>query len=323
MIELPVWPKAFPDTQATAILKQELSDFQVVEIPQQTPSGEGEHVWLYVKKQGANSQWVAQQIADFAQVKEMDVGLAGLKDRHAITEQWFSVYLPKGDTPDFSQLNNEEFQILKQTRHSKKLRRGDLQGNQFTLLLREVTGEQALIERNLQLIAEQGVPNYFGAQRFGHDGGNVEAGRAMLAREIRVKQRAKKSIYLSAVRSFIFNEILAERLKLNNWQQPIAGDVVHEGFPTGALWGRGRLATSDEAGAIEQQVSERYAELCDGLEHAGLSQERRSLVAKPQQFQWQWLENKQLLLSFFLPSGYYATSLLHECIEVTEPSRKP
>lgn len=322
MTSLPVWPKAYSETGAEALFKQQVSDFQVTEVPLQTPSGEGEHVWLYIEKQGANSNWVAQHLAEFARVKEMDVGMAGLKDRHAITQQWFSVYLPKGYTPDFSQLVNPEFRVLQQSRHSKKLRRGDLLGNQFTLLLRELNVAPEALQANLQQIAEQGVPNYFGAQRFGHDGGNIEAGRAMLARELRVKQAAKKSIYLSAVRSLIFNEVLAQRVRQGNWQQAIAGDVLVDGLPTGPLWGRGRLATSALAAELEQQIAERYSELCDGLEHAGLQQERRSLVAKPENFTWQWLTETELSLSFFLPAGYYATSLLHECVAVREPERK-
>lgn len=320
MTHLVNWPQAYPATQSRALFKQEPSDFKVTEVPLVQPSGEGEHVWLRVEKTGANSNWVAKQLADLAGVKEMDVGMAGLKDRHAITQQWFSVYLPQSDAPDFSQLNNDEFKILKQTKHSKKLRRGDLQGNHFEIVLREVTGEKATLENNLQLIQAQGVPNYFGAQRFGHDGGNIEMGRAMLAREITVKQRSKKSIYLSAVRSFIFNEVLAERVRQGLWPNAMAGDIIEE-YPTGPLWGRGRLATTDEALIFEQHIAERYQQLCNGLEHAGLSQERRSLVAKPQEFSWQWLEDKQLRLSFFLQAGYYATSLLQELVTVTEPDR--
>lgn len=320
-MSLPNWPKAYPETQATAVLKQHNTDFKVTEIPLALPCGEGEHVWLYIEKNGANSAWVAKKIADLAGVKEMDVGLAGLKDRNAITRQWFSVYLPKGATPDFKALNDAEITVLEQSRHSKKLRRGDLLGNRFEIVLRDVQGDREKIEHNLGLIQQQGVPNYFGEQRFGHDGGNIESGRAMLAREIKVKNQAKKSIYLSAVRSLLFNEVLAERVRQHNWLQLIAGDVEAQQQPTGPLWGRGRLASTEAALALEQSIADQYQALCDGLEHAGLQQERRSLVAKPELFSWQWLENNQLALSFSLPSGYYATSVLQECFTTSEPDR--
>lgn len=320
-MSLPKWPKAYPETQAIAVLKAENADFKVTELPLAMPCGEGEHVWLYVEKNGANTAWVAKKIAEFAGVQEMDVGMAGLKDRNAITRQWFSVYLPKGETPDFTGINDAEITLLEQKRHSKKLRRGDLLGNRFEIVLRDVQGSQQAIEHNLGLIQQQGVPNYFGAQRFGHDGGNIEAGRAMLAREIKVKNRAKKSIYLSAVRSFLFNQVLAERIQQDNWHGLIAGDIANDNLPTGPLWGRGRLATTGAALELEQAIVAEHNQLCDGLEHAGLSQERRALVAKADDFRWQWLENQQLKLTFSLPAGYYATSILQEFVTVSEPER--
>ena len=322
MLSLPNWPKAYPETQASGILKAQPADFKVTELPLALPCGEGEHVWLYIEKTGANTAWIAKRLAQLAGIKEMDVGYAGLKDRHAITKQWFSLYLPKGAVPDFSQLNDSEMTVLEQSRHSKKLRRGDLLGNKFEILLREVQGEQAVIERNLAWVQSQGVPNYFGAQRFGHDGGNVEAGRAMLAREVKVKSPEKKSIYLSAVRSFIFNEVLAQRIEQGLWGKTLAGDIIEQGQATAPLWGRGRLASSEDCLALEQAVAARYPELCDGLEHAGLSQERRSLVALADRLSWHWQENDQLALTFSLPAGYYATSLLQEVLQVSEPSER-
>jgi tRNA pseudouridine13 synthase len=316
------WPNAYPNTQASALFKQNNHDFKVTEIPLHSPTGEGEHIWLYVKKDGANTAYVAQCIADFAGVKEKDVGFAGLKDRYAITEQWFSVYFPKGDTPDFLTLQHDEFEILKQTRHTKKLRRGDLYGNTFEIILREIQGNKQLIESNLGRIAEDGIPNYFGAQRFGHHGDNIEQGRRMLAREIRVRNAKKKGIYLSAVRSFIFNEILAERIRADLWAQPLVGDVFDdENLPTGALWGRGRVNTSEAAGAIENSIAKRYPELCEGLEHAGLSQERRSLVAMPNEFNCEWLASDRLKLNFSLKAGQYATAVIDEILKVEEPQR--
>jgi len=319
---LPLWPKAYPASGASATLKLLNEDFIVTEMPLQLPSGAGEHIWLDVEKNGANTAFVAQQLAEAAGVKAWDVGYAGLKDRHAITRQWFSIYFPKGEAPDLTALQHPEFKVLSQSRHVKKLRPGDLQGNRFRIMLRDVTGEREAIEANLQAIASQGVPNYFGAQRFGHEGGNVEQGRAMLAREIRVRNPKKKGIYLSAVRSFVFNEVLALRIQQGHWGQTLPGDAMDEaGRPTGPLWGRGRVSSTEQAQALENGVAARHATLCDGMEHAGLDQQRRALVASPLDLAWEWPQADQLLLSFSLPAGTYATSVLNEILRTTEPER--
>lgn len=319
---LPKWPNAYPVSGASATLKRLNEDFIVTELPLQLPGGEGEHIWLDIEKNGANTAFVAQQLAAAAGVQERDVGYAGLKDRYAITRQWFSIYFPKGETPDLTQLQHPEFKVLSQSRHVKKLRPGDLLGNRFRIVLRDVTGERDALEANLKAVATKGVPNYFGAQRFGFEGGNVEQGRAMLAREIRVRNPKKKGIYLSAVRSFVFNEVLALRIEQGLWGQTLPGDVMDEaGSPTGPLWGRGRVSTTDRAQALENGVAERHAALCEGMEHAGLDQDRRALVARPQEMAWEWPQADQLVLTFSLPAGNYATSVLNELLRTTEPER--
>lgn len=319
---LPEWPKTYPETGARGSLKQHNEDFCVTELPLVLPSGEGEHIWLQVKKNGANTAYVAQCIADNARVKVMDVGYAGLKDRYSIAEQWFSVYFPKGVTPDFLQLKHDEFSVLTQQRHVKKCRRGDLLGNQFEIVLRDVQGEHARIQENLLEIQQHGVPNYFGPQRFGRDGGNVEQGYLMLTRATRVRQQKMKGLYLSAVRSFIFNEILAERINQGLWVKALEGDLLDEqGNPTGALWGRGRINTTAAAAELENAIARQNAALCEGMEHAGLKQERRPLAAIPQNMTWQWLDESQLQLSFSLSAGYYATSVLREILDAQEADR--
>jgi tRNA pseudouridine13 synthase len=319
---LPQWPNAYPASGASATLKFINEDFIVTELPLQRPSGEGEHLWLDVEKNGANTAFVAQQLAEAAGVEESDVGYAGLKDRYAIARQWFSIHLPKGETPALTALQHPEFTVLSQSRHLKKLRPGDLRGNRFRILLRDVIGNRDAIETNLKAVASQGVPNYFGAQRFGHGGGNVEQGRAMLAREIRVRNPKKKGIYLSAVRSFVFNEVLALRIHQGLWGKTLTGDVMDEaGRPSGPLWGRGRVITTDQAQALENGVAERHATLCHGMEYAGLDQERRALVASPEAMSWEWPQDDQLVLTFSLPAGNYATSLVNEILLATESNR--
>ena len=319
---LPQWPRAYPASGAGATLKFLNEDFIVTELPLQLPAGEGEHLWLDIEKNGANTAFVAQQLAEAAGVEERAVGYAGLKDRHAITRQWFSIHLPKGEAPDLTLIQHPEFKVLSQSRHLKKLRPGDLQGNRFRIVLRDVTGDRDALEANLEAVASQGVPNYFGAQRFGHDGGNVELGRAMLAREIRVRHPKKKGLYLSAVRSFVFNEVLALRMQQGLWGKTLPGDVMDEaGRPTGPLWGRGRVITTDQAQALEMGVAEHHATLCHGMEHAGLDQERRGLVASPADMSWEWPQADRLVLTFSLRAGTYATSVLNEIVRTTEPDR--
>lgn len=310
---LPDWPRAYQTPEVQGFFRSHNADFRVTELALEAPTGDGEHIWLEVEKNGANTAWVAKRLAQRAGVREMDVGYAGLKDRHAITRQWFSIYLPRVAEPDFSDLNDEEMQVLSQQRHVRKLRRGDLAGNQFELHLRGLKGELEQLQPVLEQIRQQGVPNYFGEQRFGHDGHNVSSGLAMLRGEFKVKNRTKRSLYLSAVRSLLFNQVLARRIDELGWPASMPGDVLDEqGLATAPLWGRGRLTTTADALALETQVAEGYAEACDGLEHAGLKQERRAVVAQPMQLQWQRPQTDELTLSFLLAPGYYATSILRE-----------
>ena len=321
---LPQWPAAYPPSGARATLKRLNEDFVVTELPLQPPCGEGEHLWLEVEKRGANTAFVAQRLAQAAGVKDVDVGYAGLKDRHAVARQWFSIHLPKGGAPDPTRLRHPEFEVLSQSRHVRKLRRGDLLGNRFRIVLRDVTGDRDAVEANLEAVAARGVPNYFGAQRFGHGGANVERGRAMLAREIRVRDPKTKGLYLSAVRSFVFNEVLALRIERGLWGRTLPGDVTDEaGRPTGPLWGRGRVTTTDEARALENEVAGRHATVCRGMEYAGLDQERRALVASPAEMSWDWPRPDELVLAFSLPAGSYATSVLDELLRTSEPDRHP
>ena len=156
----------------------------------------------------------------------------------------------------------------------------------------------------------------------GFDNPEEELLKAKLAREIRVRNPKKKGIYLSAVRSFVFNEVLALRIQQGLWGKTLPGDVMDAaGRPTGPLWGRGRVSTTDQAQALENGVAERHATLCDGMEHAGLDQERRALVARPVDLSWNWPQADRLVLTFSLPAGVYATAVLSEVLHTAEPER--
>lgn len=317
-----------------ARLRSNAEDFQVEEILGYDADGAGEHALLWVEKRGANTDWVARELAKFAGVSPVAVGYAGMKDRHAVTRQTFSVQLAGKPDPDWSAFPHAEVRVLAATRHSRKLKRGALRGNRFVLLLREARGDRVLAEQVLQQIATRGVPNYFGEQRFGREGGNVAQARAMFAGK-RV-DRDKRSFLFSAARSQIFNEVLAARVERGNWDAALEGEVwslagsrswfgpetfnevladrlargdIH---PSGPLWGQGEPPTQGEAGALERDVAAANGDLVAGLVSARMDQERRPLRLIPKDLKWRWLDHEVLELIFELPASAYATVVVRE-----------
>lgn len=305
------FPYAYGQPEATANFRVEPEDFQVDENLGFHPIGEGEHVYLHVWKRGENTAWVAERIAELAQVQVMDVGYCGRKDRHAVTTQWFSIYLPKKELePDWAALNSESIKILSVSRHQHKLRRGDHETNRFIIRLRDfVVADKSAFEQKVANVLAQGVPNYYGEQRFGRNGNNLPEAHAILVDGKRIRDKQKRGLMLSAARSYLFNQVLAARVLANNWQILLQGEP--ESYPTAPLWGRGRSAASGDALLIENAVMEAWADWRDGLEHAGLSQERRALVLKPEAASWRWIES-DLEISFTLGSGEFATTILRE-----------
>ena len=307
-------------------------DFEVDEDLGFEPSGEGEHLLLRIEKRGANTSWVAQQLARWAGIAEYGVGYAGIKDRHAVARQSFSLHLPGRRAPGLDTLQVEGVRVLSAHWHRRKLPRGALRGNAFTLVLREVAGDRDAIESRLQRIAGRGFPNAFGTQRFGHGGGNVERARALFA-GARVG-RAERSMLLSAARSALFNAVLEQRIADGSWDSGSEGEVWMldgrssifgpepltaeltaraqrlEIHPTGPMWGRGEPLPQGAVRALEQEVAARHRELADGLERAGLAQERRALRARARDLRWEFPAEGVLALRFALSRGTYATSLL-------------
>lgn len=330
-------PRAHGAPVLSARMRAAPEDFRVDEDLGFAPSGEGEHLFLAIEKRGANTAWVAQQLARWAGIAEHGVGYAGLKDRHAVTTQAFTVHLPKRTAPDFAALEHPDFRVLSHAWHARKLPRGALRGNRFGLLLRQVQGEREAIEARLAAIRAGGVPNYFGEQRFGRDGGNLAQARAMFAGKR--LPRDKRSILLSAARSAIFNDVVARRVEAGTWDRAIDGDVfmlegTHSVFgpepatpalqarlraldvhPTGTLWGAGPLRSTGDCAALESAVSAQHAELAAGLENAGLKQERRALRLAVRDLAWEWRESA-IFLEFFLPAGAYATTVLQALGEI-------
>ena len=322
----------------TGVIRTSPEDFKVDEKFAFNFTGEGEHALIHIEKTDTNTDWLARQIAEVSGLKKADVSYAGLKDRKAVTTQWFSVWLPGKPDPDWSLLNSENITVLDSCRHNRKLRRGSLLGNQFTLIVRDVEGDASYLEQRMKIIKQDGVPNYFGEQRFGIDGQNLEKAKIMFGGK-RVKDRFKRSIYLSAARSAMFNDVLSERVEMNKWANGMSGDVMlldnshsyflatdidgeikrrldeHDIHPSGPLWGRGELLSKLEVAKLEKKLANKFEIFDVGLKNARLDQDRRSLRLSVNDLQWNYDAEKKLLeLSFFLPSGGYATSVLREII---------
>jgi tRNA pseudouridine13 synthase len=332
-------PRAFGESVLTARFRSTAEDFFVEEMASFQPTGEGEHLLLTVEKRGMNTAFAARKLAAWAGIAEMGIGYAGMKDRHAVTRQRFSVHFPKRVSPGIGLLEAEDFRVLEHSWHNRKLSRGALAGNRFVLVLREVRGLRGSIDERLGSIREHGIPNYFGEQRFGREGDNVEAARRMFAGE-RVR-REQRSIYLSAARSELFNAVLSRRIEAGNWNTGAEGEVwmldgtqsvfgpeefteelrervlrqdIH---PTGPMWGAGELRTRGLVGDIEQSTLGVFADLRAGLEQAGMKQERRSLRVRVNGLEWHWPADDMLQLGFKLAPGSYATEVLAELGEVT------
>lgn len=306
------FPRAWP-LLGSAIIRSEPEDFLVEELLDVDFTGSGEHLYLLLRKRNLNTFWVARQLAEQYQVPPMAVGYAGLKDRRAVTTQWFSVATAAPARPAVAQLalnDGERLELVTQARHIRKLRRGDHQGNRFTLRLRQLTAPRQEVEERLAAIAKRGVPNYFGEQRFGHDGGNLQTFVDRLQNGRLPRHLPKRDLVLSAARSWVFNQVLSARVCNDSWHDhddPLSG--------TGPLWGRGRSPLPAEDAAREREWLAPFEDWLYALEHAGLSQERRPLCLRPRNFSWRWLEGDDLQLHFSLPPGTFATAVLRELVD--------
>ncbi|MGR6980248.1 tRNA pseudouridine(13) synthase TruD [Testudinibacter sp. P27/CKL/0425] len=322
-----------------ARLKTEFSDFIVREQLGYEMSGDGEFVALKVRKTNANTLFVGEKLAAFAGISAKNMSYAGLKDRHAVTEQWFCLHLPGKATPDFSTFQLDGVEILEITRHNRKIRVGSLQGNQFEILLRDLS-ESADLNQRLENIQQHGFPNYFTEQRFGRDGHNLTQALRWAKGEIQVKDRKKRSFYLSAARSELFNLIVSARIQDGLSQTVLEGDVLqlqgshswfvaqqaeledlqvrlqqHDVGLTAALIGSAELQTQHDALLREQALVEQHQELVALMHKERLQNARRLILAQPQNFEWQF-EADGLRLRFGLESGSYATALVRELAQL-------
>ncbi len=343
------WRYASARPTCRAVFKQHPDDFIVEEQLGFTPTGEGEHQFIWVEKSNANTAFVAEQLAKFCQLPLRAVTYAGRKDKHALTRQWFGLHTPGKADIDFSHWNLAGVSILKQTRHNKKLRTGQAKANHFTICLREVTNPAEVIDALEQ--CRTGVPNYFGEQRFGvstnaegqlSKGGNLVLAERMLAGEP-IRNRNKRNMVLSALRSWLFNEVVSARIEADSFHRILPGDALmltgsnsfficeqptdeelqryQQGdlSPTAPLWGKGDSITTAAAKNFELTVCAEHIAIKEFLASVGMEQERRPIKIWPRELEWH-LEGDKLTVSFALPGGCFATSVLRECVDLAYAS---
>ncbi|MEM9385835.1 MAG: tRNA pseudouridine(13) synthase TruD [Pseudomonadota bacterium] len=321
------------------VLRATPEDFVVDEDLGLEPDGIGEHLLLRVEKTGANTSWVARQLARWAQIPPADVSFSGMKDRHAVARQWFSLRLGGREDPPLSELAIDGVQVLSSARHGRKLRRGTHCANHFSLTLRELDAD--LTDRFTTLVAH-GFPNYFGAQRYGQR--NLQSAQTLFSGKGRRLKREQRSMAISAARSLLFDEVLARRVAHGTWNRLLAGDAAmlagsqswfavdaiddalverlrrFDIHPSGPLWGTGEPVTGAGVAQLEQVVAQEHEGFATGLASSGSRQQRRSLRACPSGARIEQHE-RTALLRFTLPPGSYATSLVRELADIDEPDR--
>lgn len=323
---------------AHAKIKAKPEHFQVREDLGFDFSGQGEHLMVRIRKTGENTSFVANELAKACGVKSKDVSWAGLKDRHAITEQWLCVHLPKAETPDFSAFLAQypSIEILATARHNKKLRPGDLIGNEFVVTLSEVSDVEDVLKR-LERVASLGVPNYFGNQRFGNNGNNLQEAKRWGRENVRSRNQNQRSLYLSAARSWIFNRIVSARLEQSLFDRILIGDILFDGeqqlqvtadniaelqsrFHLGevvisaALAGDNALPTQGEALALEQPHLDAEPDLMALIRGNRMRHDRRAIALKPDNLSWE-VEGSNVTLRFSLDAGSFATSIIRELVQ--------
>ena len=321
-------------------IKARPEDFRVIENLDVVPSGAGEHDWLHIRKIKCNTDQVAKELAKFAKVARRDVGYSGMKDFFADTQQWFSVWLPGAEQPNWSNFDLPGVTINQVERHARKIKRGTHKSNYFEIQVSDIEGSLESLMHTIELIENQGVPNYFGSQRFGRDAGNMNQVLAMLNGGKRPKNRNLSGLLLSAARSWVFNKVASARVEQQSWQrlmerEPACLDGSNSVFisdaavdqtqrlmamdihPSAPMWGQGSerfMLDSQSLHDWELRVLTSERELCDGLVRAKADYRRRSIRSYARNLRAQ-INHRGVLISFTLQRGQFATSVLRELVQ--------
>lgn len=331
----------YGEPRSGALLRQQADDFIVEEQLNFSPSGAGEHILLYIEKTGQNTQYVAKQLAELTGLRARDISYAGLKDRHAVTRQWFCFKWPIKQPLDWQSWALEGCTVLDMQRHYRKLRLGALKANHFNIRLRSVSDSADILRRAAQV--SSGVPNYYGEQRFGINGGNLTLAQQLFDGQS-ITDRKLRGLALSAARSFVFNQQVSARIAAGSFNRVLDGDVLQlngsgsvfrapqadstlqqrcneqDVHITASLAGMGEPMVTGVAAAFEQQVLQQHSALVQGLIDYRLKTERRAIRLLPQQLTLR-PQGDDICLSFALPAGCFATSVLRELVNYRDCGR--
>ncbi len=330
-------------------IRAQVEDFEVEEISSYPPSGTGEHLYLWLEKRSIGPEHLTRMLAQKLGISVRDIGTAGLKDRHAITRQWVSV--PVHAEANLKKIDGDGLKLLEHARHANKLKPGHLKGNRFRILIREPNiAFKDNVERILNTIREIGMPNYYGPQRFGHDGSTLDLGfRCLAGLQSRRIRPFQYKFALSAVQSLLFNDYLARRMNDGFYRKVLLGDVMTkretgglfvvqdqpveqarfdagETVMCGPMFGKHTFAAAEDAAEREANVLVMNKVAPNAFEGFGklMSGTRRHNMIFIKDLQQEW-EPEGLRLSFSMPSGSYATVLLREVMknEIAEPEPEP
>jgi tRNA pseudouridine13 synthase len=334
-------PRAFLGELPRGDIRSSNTDFKVEEVLPFEPSGEGEHLFLEIEKNGCNTDWVIKQIQRTFELSSKDVGYAGKKDRHSFSSQWFSLHLP-GKEVQSELLECDSISVKRAVRHNKKLRVGNIKENKFEIIVRNISTK--IDQQVIQMICQQGFPNYFGNQRFGRDFGNLQKANELLVNGKKIKNRNLKGLVLSSARSFLFNLQLSKRVSANNWLTIIDGDCLSlnnsqsyfhlekysqqeqhrvdsgDTHICGWLAGKQQSEATGSALQIEQRAIKGFENWLQALQRFNLDSQRRPYRAFAKNLKVEQQENIAVF-KFSLPKGCFATALLKEIIDCVDVSR--
>lgn len=326
------------------IYKQANEDFEVTESLPFNFDGQGEHQWVFIEKSGITTHELIKSIARYCEIPQRDVGHSGLKDRNALTRQWLSIR--RGSASDLVEDDFEALGVrcLESHRHLRKLRVGTHDKNHFRLRLRNLDGDLVGFQEQLALASKQGVPNFFGDQRFGRGGSNLERIERATKGQLRFKGAQQRSMLLSSARSFLFNKILDKRVELGTWNQLMPGEapMFRDGgatwvradrvddellarsdnlMPTAAMPGKGDVPVLEDVLALESDTLKPWDHWIEWLQKLGVNHDRRATVMQIQDLEYSIFE-QEAELSFSLVKGGFATTLLSSLGDFSEPSRR-